>query len=126
MNVIDTPGGLVREISAQDLQQARNDAQSSRRSLVQVLEQKLSLQPWELVACLGRMFHYPVLAMEDLKACVPLFTIIPYTEAVDRNAVALRTDDDALIIALADPFDATLEAWLSERITEPYELAVVH
>jgi general secretion pathway protein E len=94
--------------------------------LVQVLEQKLSLQASELVASLGRMFHYPVLDIEDLNACVPAFSLIPYTEAVDRNAVAIRTDDDALIVALVDPFDASLQAWLTERITEPYHLALVH
>ena len=126
MNIIDRPAGLLREISAQELQQARNDARSGQRPLVQVLEEKLSLQPSELVACLGRMFHYPVLALDNLNACAPVFTVIPYTEAVDRNAVALRTYDNALIVALADPFDATLQAWLIERITEPYDLALVH
>jgi len=93
---------------------------------MQVLEEKLGLQPQQAVACLARMFHYPALSMEDLDSCMPVFAVIPYTEAVDRNAVALRTGNDELIIALADPFDGTFESWLSERVTQQYHIALAH
>jgi general secretion pathway protein E len=126
MNIIDVPSALAPEIPASELRQARAEASASKRPVVQVLEERLGLQPHEAVASLGRMFHYPALGMSDLDACVPAFAVIPYTEAVDRSAVALRNRRDELLVALTDPFDGTFESWLSERVAEPYQLVLVH
>jgi general secretion pathway protein E len=38
----------------------------------------------------------------------------------------LRTRTDELIVAVTDPFDGTIESWLSERMLEPYQLALAH
>ena len=103
-------------IAASDLQQARKEANALKRPLMQIIEEKLELQPQQAVACLARMFHYPALSMEDLDSCTPVFAVIPYTDAVDRGAVALHTRNDDLIIALADPFDGTFE-WAAERVS---------
>lgn len=126
MNIADAPAASVQEISAEQLRHARSAAKLSKRSLVQVLEEQLGLQPMEFVESLGRMFHYPALARADLDACVPVFPVIAYTDAVDRSAVALRHPENVLIVALADPFDPDTQAWLTERVTEPCSLAVVH
>jgi general secretion pathway protein E len=124
VNIHDIPD--APHIAASDLQQARKEANALKRPLMQIIEEKLELQPQQAVACLARMFHYPALSMEDLDSCTPVFAVIPYTDAVDRGAVALHTRNDDLIIALADPFDGTFESWLSERVTRQYHIVLAH
>jgi general secretion pathway protein E len=113
-------------ISREDIRKARDVAQSTRRRVVEVLAEQLELEPARFMARVAATLHYPALAMQDLDDHSPAFEIISYSECVRRGCVALRDGEGALVVAVADPFNAEIQAWAGERVGGPFNWALVH
>ena len=131
MNVVDAADlvanlAVAEPLSGADLRAAQADAQATRRSLIEVLEDKLNLGPAPLMARLAATLHYPALSMQDLNHCAPAFDLIPYAEAVRRNCAGLRDSTAQLVLACGDPFNPDLQAWAGERVHQPFTWALAH
>jgi general secretion pathway protein E len=107
-------GEEVAALPAQTLAQARLLAVQQDVGVVSALQQLMALTPSALMGLLGREFAYPVLDMAQLQALQPDFDSLPYTECVQR-ALMLGRDEQGVVLALADPFDAAAEAWALHR-----------
>ena len=103
-------------ISALQIQQAREQALASGRSLIEVLEHQVGAPPAEFTRRMGKTLHYPVLDMEGLHRLKPAFSLLSFPEAVQRNCLVAH-DGDALVCVVADPFDLMLQAWMETRCT---------
>ena len=106
------------------LAKARRDAAAAGRGLLETLEEASGLAPEAFVQALGAQLHYRVLAMRELDAYAPDFSLVPYAESAQRGCVALR--DGAGALAFADPFDAELAAWADARAGASFEWRLAH
>ncbi|MGH8760723.1 MAG: hypothetical protein ACREVW_14620, partial [Burkholderiales bacterium] len=79
---IQVPAGT--HLTAADLAQARQEAERSRRKLIEVLEEQLALGPDEFVRALGELLRLPVLPMRRLHELAPAFEVLLFNEVSQR------------------------------------------
>ena len=113
-------------IPAATLQQARLDAERSRRNLVEVLGDMTGLDQADVVQSLGATFQYPVLAMDDLNQLTPAFDVIDFSSANERESVAFRDEAGKLLIVFGNPFDVKVQSWAEDNIKEAFTWHLVH
>jgi general secretion pathway protein E len=113
-------------IAPADIAAARAAAASGRRRVVDVLEERLALDPDAYTAALAARFRCERLSMEDLRRAAPAFDLLPFAECAQRGCALLRTANRGLLLATDDPFSPELQAWAEERIAEPFGWCLVH
>jgi general secretion pathway protein E len=111
-------------IDATDIAAAR--ASAAGRRVVDVLEERLALQPDEFAARLAATFRFQPMRMEDLRRLDPAFDAVPFSECSQKGCVVLRDAQHGLLVATDDPFSAEQEAWAAERLREPFAWRLVH
>jgi general secretion pathway protein E len=121
---IQVPAGT--HLTAADLAQARQEAERSRRKLIEVLEEQLALGPDEFVRALGELLRLPVLPMRRLHELAPAFEVLLFNDATQRECVALRDEAGELLVAIGDPFALDLQAWVQERVVAPFSFRLAH
>ena len=113
-------------IPAATLQQARLDAERSRRNLVEVLGDMTGLDQVAVMQSLGATFQYPVLAMDDINQLIPAFDVIDFASANERESVAFRDEAGKLLIVFGNPFDVKVQSWAEDNIKEAFTWHLVH
>ncbi len=121
---IQVPAGT--HLTAADLAQARQEAERSRRKLIEVLEEQLALGPDEFVRALGELLRLPVLPMRRLHELAPAFEVLLFNEVSQRECVALRDEAGELLVVIGDPFALDLQAWVQERVVAPFSFHLAH
>ncbi len=116
----------ITNIPAATLQQARLDAERSRRHLVEVLGDMTGLDQAAVVQSLGATFQYPVLAMDDLNQLTPAFDVIDFASANERESVAFRDEAGKLLIVFGNPFDVKVQSWAEDNIKEAFTWHLVN
>ncbi len=117
MENILIPSKLISECQAK----SASTGQGTLELLQEVLAEPSSI----FTQRLGKTLHYRVLDMNDLRELTPLFEVLSFTEAMRRNSVAVRNEQGTLMVAITDPFDTTLIAWLQEHIAQPFSWCLV-
>lgn len=120
----ETP--VPRKISKDLMQEARSESVRVRRSMAEVLEEKLGLPPAVFSASLGLTLHYPVLSMEQLQQLRPAFDLLPFSLATQKNCVAFYDDAGQLRLVTGDPFVYGLSAWAEELMPGPFIWSLAH
>jgi general secretion pathway protein E len=110
----------------EELREAQLVATETRRRAVEVLEEKLGLDPDEVLRRLGAALHYPVLGIHELNELAPAFDLIPYSEAQQRECLAFRNSAGALLLVFADPFQPEMQPWAEHRVGGPATWHLTH
>lgn len=108
------------------VREARVIAAQTKRSVAEVLEDQVGLDAKNFMLALGNMFHYPVFAMEGLNQLIPAFDILPFSEAIERDCIALKNGEDELMVIMCDPFNVGLQTWLEQRIPSSFTWGLAH
>jgi len=116
----------VAAIDSREIDEARGAAVQARRRLVDVIEEKLALEPDSFVARLGATLRMCVLQMEDLRSATPAFDILPFNECSQHGCALLHGEADSLWLATDDPFSLEQKAWAEERIAQAFSWRLVH
>ena len=119
-------GHAVEVIAPELLVEARAAAAAGRRRVVDVLEEKLALDPDAFTGRLGSTVHVPVMRMEDLRRAAPAFDVLPFNECAQHECALVHGENGGLLLAFDDPFSAALAAWAEERLTAPFAWRLVH
>ena len=113
--------------SPEALAQARAEAASSGKRMVEVLEGMAGLPPAEFIERLGEVVRFPALAMEELHRLEPAFDTLSFSEASARECLLLRSPaGQRLAAVIGDPFDSALRCWAEERIKPDFEFCLAH
>jgi general secretion pathway protein E len=113
-------------VSVEQIEQARKLARTTKRSIVQLLDEQLELPPAEFTAALAQTLHMSMLTNRRLHALKPAFDVLPFSEANAHECTLLRDEKGSLLMAIGDPFALDLQAWAAERIAEPFTLNLAH
>ena len=105
---------------------ARSAAQQARRATVDVLEEQSGLDPQRFVQTLAMTLHYPPTAMEELHRMAPAFDVLPFAEALERECLVLRDENDGLVLVMSDPFNIDLQAWAEQRVADRFSWRLAH
>jgi general secretion pathway protein E len=112
--------------SAKQVAEARLTAAQTRRSVVEVLEEQSGLSTESFIHALSSLLHYRVLAMSDLHRLTSAFDVLPFSLALERECLALRDQDEQLILVICDPFNVRLQAWAEQHINAGFSWALAH
>ena len=93
----------VEIIAPELLAEARAAAAAGRRRVVDVLEEKLALDPDAFTGRLGSTVRVPVMRMEDLRRAAPAFDVLPLMNRAAR-VCAGHGENGGLLLAIDDPF----------------------
>ncbi|MCC6532012.1 MAG: type II/IV secretion system protein [Burkholderiales bacterium] len=115
-----------RLFAAERLEHARRSAASRGVRLLEALEDDSGLPPGEFTAALAARFGLPAADMAMLHALEPVFDLLPFAEALQRECLLLRNASQALVLVFADPFSETLRPWAEERIRQSFGWALAH
>ena len=88
----------------QAVRDARRMAEQTRRSVTEVLEDQLALEPAAFMEVLGSMLHYPVFSMDGLNRLTPSFEDLTFAESAEWECIALRDERGELYLIMSDPF----------------------
>jgi general secretion pathway protein E len=121
--IVDRSG---QGFSPEQVQAARVSAGPAQRRVVEVLEEQSGLGTQDFVDVLGATLHYPISTMADLYRMRPAFDMLPFSEAMARECLALRDEYDHLILVMGDPFDVGLQSWAEQRIAVPFSWSLAH
>ncbi len=113
-------------VARADIALARAEAAAARRRLVDVLEERLGLDPDAYAKALATTFKLIHLGIGELRRAAPAFELLTFTECSQRGCAPLRADDHGLLLATDDPFSVDLQAWAEERVAEPFAWCLVH
>jgi general secretion pathway protein E len=114
------------ELSLENLRQARSNAKRLGRNTTEVLEEDFSLTAHEVLEQMGRLFHYPVMDMQALNACVPDFDCLSFTEVSRRVCMILRDKEESHRAVFCDPFEAELQEWAEAICGRSFAWYLVH
>jgi general secretion pathway protein E len=118
--------GTGSGFSPAQVHSARIEARQARRACVEVLQEQCGLDPQRFVLALAATLHYRAAAMEDLHRMAPAFDVLPFAEALERQCLALRDQNNALVLVMGDPFDSDLQAWAEQRVPERFSWCLAH
>ena len=113
-------------ISVETIASARSAAATSRRRLVEVLEETLGLDPDAFTARLAATLRLERRTMDELRSAAPAFDLLPFAECSQKGCVLLRGASGELLLACDDPFSGELQSWAEERIERPFGWCLVH
>ncbi len=105
---------------------ARAEATQARRRLVDVLEERLALDPDQFVEHLGAAHAIAVVKMAELREAQPAFELLSFNEAAERGCVLVRDAGGSLLLVCDDPFSLDNQAWAEERIGAPFQWRLAH
>jgi general secretion pathway protein E len=103
---------------------ARAQRPATRRTIAELLEERLSCSAQELAAWTSEALGWRAIAYAELCALAPAFDVVPFVEASRRRCVAVRAGENELQIVLGDPYDTDVHDWLETRIDEPFSYAI--
>jgi len=113
-------------VTIEQIDQARKLARTTKRSIVQLLEEQLELPPAEFTAALAHTLNMTALTNRRLHALKPAFDVLPFAEANAHECTLLRDEAGSFVMAIGDPFALDLQAWAAERIAEPFTFSLAH
>ena len=125
MNSVDQKDRITK-IPIKQIQSAKERAIKSQRRIVDILEDDLGLAPETFIKSVGATLFFRTLTMYDLHQLNPAFNLIPYNECLQRGCIALRTQDNDILVALDDPFSPELQTWIEEKIHDKFKWRLVH
>ena len=112
-------------IGMEDLRWARAEQAKSGQKLISLIQERTRQSNEAVVAELAAALQIPALGLEGMRIAIPAYDLIPFAEAKKRGCVALRVEG-ALVVAVADPFDAPLQDWIAETVHAPLGLRICH
>ena len=107
----------------EEIRAARRAAEG--RKFIEVLDERAGLSPAAFVARLAATVDSPILPMSFLQTADPCFDRLGFAEALRRECLVLRKDDE-LWVALADPFDNALRDRLAALFHEAPRIGIAH
>src|SRR5258705_12589368 len=95
-------------INTETLVDARAAAAAGRRRVVDVLEERLALDPDAFADRLGATLRMPVIRMDELRRAAPAFEVLPFNECSDRSCALVRAENGGVLRGTPPPVSAAL------------------
>ena len=116
----------IAPLKPEDVRRAKEEAASTGRSVIEVLEDQTGLPAAALVEAVGLTLHYPTASMDELYQLVPAFDILPFAEAMQHECILFEEQGGGHCLVFSDPFTARFRRWAEERLSLPFTWRLAH
>jgi general secretion pathway protein E len=113
-------------LSPDDVRRGREEAASTGRRVMEVLEERAALAPHLFVESVGLALHYPTVSMDALHGLAPAFDLLPFSEALQRECILFRDEHGGHRLVFSDPFAPNLRPWAEERLPVAFTWHLAH
>ena len=117
-------------INAQNLNglllQAAKTAKLNGQRPIEALEQVSQLSAEDFTLALASSVAYMPISFSQMLGLQPAFSLISFSESLQRECVLLRDDSDAYIFVFADIYNQSLQSWAAERIGAAFTTYLAH
>ena len=117
-------------INAQNLNglllQAAKTAKLNGQRPIEALEQVSQLSAEDFTLALASSVAYTPISFSQMLGLQPAFSLISFSESLQRECVLLRDDSDAYIFVFADIYNQSLQSWAAERIGAAFTTYLAH
>ncbi|MBI3902529.1 MAG: type II/IV secretion system protein [Nitrosomonadales bacterium] len=113
-------------ITPQLIRDARAKAAQTHRSATEILESLVGLESPEFVAALGELLHYPTFSADGLNELTQSFDALSFPKSSELACLALRNENDDLIVIMSDPFNLEVQTWLEQHIQSDFSWGLAH
>lgn len=111
---------------ADQVRLAHAQALATQRSMVDVLQENMTLDDDQFTDLLGRQLNYPVLSMDQIYAMEPALDALTFGDMLRHECLLLRSNDGGMSLVFADPFDQKLRQWSSARFDFALRKCLAH
>ncbi|MFW5450510.1 MAG: GspE/PulE family protein [Methylophagaceae bacterium] len=111
---------LEKDITISQLIGHASKIASAGQSPLTILEETSGIESSQLVLKLADHFSYEVISFDDMVMSRPMFDVVSFSDAMQRDCIVISDDHDQLTFAFADVFDHHLPAWAVEKIALPF------
>ncbi len=119
-------GASDTQLNMRQVELAKALAKQSGQHLLDVLEDQSGASPDDFLQELATLLHYPVVNMLELNALTPDFDLLPFSNAVKDECVALRDEHGDLRLVFANPFDPYLQGKVDLLLVQPVPWVLAH
>ncbi len=113
-------------INASHIKQAKLQAQTQQRRVLEALEEVTGYAQESFLEALSQALHFSAIDMKALNDLSPAFNIISFSSAQQKECLAFYTKENALILVLADPFNERLQEWAMAHVTQDFAWRLAH
>lgn len=113
-------------INPMQIKQAKLQAASQQRRVVDVLEDLLAVDQAAFLQSLSKTFQYTAISMKEMHALNVAFDFISFALAQQKECIAFTQADQKVIIVFADPFNENLYEWILSIMQRPFECRLAH
>jgi general secretion pathway protein E len=113
---------VAEKLDTAVIQQARQQALQTRRSMLNELEQLTQWDTRRVAQAVATTFGLKIIETAEMLSLNAALDILPLSRAMQHDSAILRGNDGNLIGIIANPFDADLQIWLESQSTNPLEI----
>ena len=113
---------LVAPFSSAEIEAARAIVKASGGRLIDALDAGNGGSAAAFTARLGVTARLDVLDMGGMHALQPAFDLLPYSDALQRDCLLLRSETGVLFMVIADPFNMGFRDWAQEQVCAPLQI----
>lgn len=108
------------------IEEAKSLAALQGEPLLLALQRISGNSPETMLEALAQYTGLTVLNLAELEALTPDFSVLGYTECLQRQCILLTDADDRWVFVSSNPLDETLYTWASYKVTGYFRLAFTH
>lgn len=113
-------------LNADRLRAAQNEANSTGRTLIEVLEESMGLPPADFVAQLASKFGYQAIDANEMHNSRAAFELVSLEKCSKIDCVILEAESGELIAITADPFAQGLRVWIENNVAKAFSWRIAH
>lgn len=113
-------------LNADRLRAAQNEANSTGRMLIEVLEESMGLPPADFVSQLASKFGYQAIDANEMHNSRAAFELVSLEKCSKIDCVILEAESGELIAITADPFAQGLRVWIENNVPEAFSWRIAH
>jgi general secretion pathway protein E len=111
-------------LSPKWLAQAHADSGQDPALALETAEQLSGLGPEEFLKTLGAQLRLTAFLLPQLRELEPAFDLLPFSRCIERDCVAVRSEQGHAWLIIPNPFDAALVEWAIQTIQAPFQLGL--
>ena len=124
--VLQPSNGAAPGLTPAMLTMARQEASTSKRRVVDVLEEQSDLSSTDFTSALSALLRMPALSMQRLHELKPAFDLLPFADASQHECVAFRDESNGIWLAVGDPFAMETQARVQARLGMSFSVGYAH
>jgi general secretion pathway protein E len=109
-----------------EIEAARAIAKLRGCRLIEALDDGDASSGTALAARMAATVHLRLADLGEMHALEPAFDLLPFGEALQRECLLFRADQDRLVMVIADPFSQALRDWVEVRWPGQVEFRLAH